>query len=111
MRRRAMPTYEYYCEQCADNFEAFQKFVEAPLEVCPQGHAGVRRVFKPAGIIFKGSGWYIKDSRADTPAVKSATAKENKDKSGEGSSDSDSKSEPKSESAKTPKSESKSEAA
>jgi putative FmdB family regulatory protein len=109
-----MPTYEYYCEQCANNFEAFQKFSESPLEVCPQGHAGVRRVFRPAGIIFKGSGWYIKDSKADTPAAKSASVREKKDTGGE-SSDSSSKSEaaetPKSEPAETPKSEGKSEAA
>jgi putative FmdB family regulatory protein len=114
MRRREMPTYEYYCEQCANNFDAVQKFSEAPLEVCPQGHTGVRRVFRPAGIIFKGSGWYIKDSKADTPAAKSSSAAEKKSKGGE-SSDSSSKSEPvessKSEPADSQKSESKSEAA
>ncbi len=61
-----MPTYEYFCEQCASNFETVQRFSDAPLTTCPHGHqTGVRRLIRPAGIIFKGSGWYIKDSKAD----------------------------------------------
>ncbi len=111
-----MPTYVYYCEQCDSKFEAFQKFSEEPLRLCPEGHEAVRRVFTPAGIIFKGSGWYIKDSKTDgaggttastnTPSSKSEPKSESKSESkSEGSS------EAKSESTTPSKGESKSEAA
>ena len=69
-----MPTYEYFCEQCDDHFEAVQRFSDAPLTACPTGHNTVRRVIRPAGIIFKGSGWYIKDSKA-SGTIPNGTAK------------------------------------
>jgi putative FmdB family regulatory protein len=68
-----MPTYEYYCEQCDTRFDAYQKFSDAPLTNCPQGHQPVRRVFTPAGIIFKGSGWYSTDSKASSTASSTPT--------------------------------------
>lgn len=59
-----MPTYVYACDGCAKQFEQFQSFKDDPLTVCPCGQSGkVRRVIQPAGIVFKGSGWYINDSR------------------------------------------------
>ncbi|HBY95032.1 MAG TPA: FmdB family transcriptional regulator [Chloroflexi bacterium] len=58
-----MPTYVYECPTCGERFERQQSFKDKPLETCPEGHAGVRRVFTPPGIVFKGSGWYITDSR------------------------------------------------
>lgn len=60
-----MPTYVYACDTCGKQFEQFQSFKEEPLKVCPcEQHTGaLRRVFQPAGIVFKGSGWYINDSR------------------------------------------------
>lgn len=67
-----MPTYEYFCDQCASPFDAVQKFSDDPLTDCPQGHPGVRRVFRPAGIIFKGSGWYIKDSKNGSDTSKAS---------------------------------------
>jgi putative FmdB family regulatory protein len=72
-----MPTYVYACNSCGKQFEKFQSFKDDPLTVCPCGQEGqVRRVIQPAGIVFKGSGWYINDSRGssssavagDTPA-------------------------------------------
>jgi putative FmdB family regulatory protein len=65
-----MPTYVYGCDTCGHRFEIFQKFQDMPLTECPQCGARVRRIFQPAGIVFKGSGWYSKDSRA---SGKSAT--------------------------------------
>lgn len=60
-----MPTYVYACDTCGKQFEQFQSFKDEPLTVCRCGQAGkVRRVIQPAGIVFKGSGWYITDSRA-----------------------------------------------
>lgn len=58
-----MPTYAYRCTNCAHEFEAVQKFSEDPLKDCPECGAHIRRVFQPVGIVFKGSGWYINDSR------------------------------------------------
>ena len=61
-----MPTYVYKCDACGNQFEHFQSFKEAPLDTCECGQSGkVRRVFQPVGIVFKGSGWYINDSRTN----------------------------------------------
>lgn len=82
-----MPTYVYACDECGVQFEEFQSFNSKPLETCPQGHEGtVRRVFQPVGIVFKGSGWYITDSRksesagvglSDTSSKNEASTKQN----------------------------------
>lgn len=58
-----MPIYEYECPVCGLRFEKQQRFTDPPIETCPEGHPGVRRVLFPAGIIFKGDGWYITESR------------------------------------------------
>ncbi|HMO55866.1 MAG TPA: zinc ribbon domain-containing protein [Roseiflexaceae bacterium] len=65
-----MPTYVYKCDSCGSQFEQFQSFKDEPLRVCPCGKEGaVRRVFQPVGIVFKGSGWYITDSRKSDSAT------------------------------------------
>lgn len=58
-----MPTYEYQCKTCGHHFERVQRFSDAPLTECPECSGVIRRVIHPAGIVFKGSGWYITDSR------------------------------------------------
>ncbi len=59
-----MPTYVYTCDTCQTQFEKFQSFKEDPLRTCPHcQNDTARRVFQPVGIVFKGSGWYINDSR------------------------------------------------
>ena len=55
-----MPIYEYKCQQCKSVFEVTQKFSDKPLSKCECG-GKVVRVFHPAGIIFKGSGFYTTD--------------------------------------------------
>lgn len=60
-----MPLYEYECPVCGMTFEQMRHFDDVTLPPCPRGHAGVRRVFAPAGIIFKGSGFYSTDYRRD----------------------------------------------
>src|SRR5687767_13903618 len=59
----AMPTYTYQCDSCGHGFEAVQRFADDPLSECPQCRASIRRVIQPVGVVFKGSGWYITDSR------------------------------------------------
>ena len=95
-----MPTYEYSCEKCGGAFELVQSMRDAPLKECPKdlcrqkkwGHGKVKRLIGTgAGLIFKGSGFYITDYRSDSyregakkdapaPATadKSAAAKEGK---------------------------------
>ncbi len=58
-----MPTYEYQCTACQNRFERFQKFSDPPVTECPECGGNVRKVLFPAGVVFKGSGWYITDSR------------------------------------------------
>jgi putative FmdB family regulatory protein len=79
-----MPTYVYACDSCGKQFEKFQSFKEDPLKVCPCGQEGqVRRVIQPAGIVFKGSGWYITDSRGGSNvAVSSETPAKESDAKG-----------------------------
>ena len=61
-----MPTYAYRCTACAHEFETVQKFSDDPLKTCPECGAPIKRVIFPAGIVFKGDGWYITDSRKTT---------------------------------------------
>lgn len=68
-----MPTYEYACKDCGEHLEVVQSFRDDSLEVCPNCDGELRKVFTPAGIIFKGSGWHSKDygtssSRPSGPA-------------------------------------------
>jgi putative FmdB family regulatory protein len=58
-----MPIYEYACESCGHHFDVKQRFSDDPISVCPECGQHVRRVLHPAGIIFKGSGFYINDSK------------------------------------------------
>lgn len=68
-----MPTYVYACDSCGKQFEKFQSFKDEPLTVCVCGQEGkVRRVIQPAGVVFKGSGWYINDSRGSSSSTVSS---------------------------------------
>ena len=58
-----MPTYHYACSSCSDEFDQYQSFTEDTLTVCPSCEGFIRRVIQPVGIVFKGSGWYLTDSR------------------------------------------------
>ncbi|MHB1007020.1 MAG: FmdB family zinc ribbon protein [Chloroflexota bacterium] len=62
-----MPLYEYECRSCASRFERRQSVNDEPVRECPDCGAVVRRVLFPASIIFKGSGWYVTDSRGKQP--------------------------------------------
>jgi putative FmdB family regulatory protein len=60
-----MPTYDYACPKCGHQFEHFQSMKDEPLKTCPKCRkAGVKRLLGGgAGLIFKGSGFYITDYR------------------------------------------------
>ena len=79
-----MPTYAYRCTACGHEFDKVQKFSDDAISICPECGGEVRRVFQPVGVVFKGSGWYINDSRGKTtPTTPSAveTTKKSDDKS------------------------------
>ena len=60
-----MPTYEYECQKCGHRFEEFQSMKDAPLTKCPVCKGKVKRLIGAgAGLIFKGSGFYITDYRS-----------------------------------------------
>jgi len=69
-----MPTYAYVCAKCGHEFEKFQSMKDDALSVCPQDVCGQKRWGKGkvkrqlgsgAGMIFKGSGFYITDYRSE----------------------------------------------
>jgi putative FmdB family regulatory protein len=82
-----MPTYEYECTACGQHMEVFQRFSEDALTTCGVCGGALRKVFHPAGIVFKGSGFYATDSRA--PAKTGSGSKKDSD-GGSSSSSSDS---------------------
>jgi putative FmdB family regulatory protein len=62
-----MPTYEYRCRDCGTDFEKFQRMSDEPVAECPKCGAGAeRRLSAGAGLLFKGSGFYITDYRGDS---------------------------------------------
>jgi putative FmdB family regulatory protein len=62
-----MPTYEYRCRECAAEFEKFQRMSDEPIADCPKcGARAERRLSAGAGLLFKGSGFYITDYRTDS---------------------------------------------
>jgi putative FmdB family regulatory protein len=70
-----MPIYEYECESCHHRFELKQSFSAKPQAACPECTKKSRRVFHPAPIIFKGSGFYITDHSGSNPASAKAEPK------------------------------------
>ena len=71
----AMPTYEYICQKCDHHFDVSQSMKDAPLAVCPKEHCGMKKwgkgkvkkmIGSGAGLIFKGSGFYITDYRSES---------------------------------------------
>lgn len=63
-----MPIYEYECQTCGTVFEKRQSFSEKPKADCPNGHQDTRRLLAAPAIVFKGSGFYVNDSRAKNSA-------------------------------------------
>lgn len=67
-----MPIYEYECDNCGYRFERHQSMASEPVRRCPHCGGAVRRVIYPAGIIFKGPGFYVTDHpRSGEPGLAS----------------------------------------
>lgn len=56
-----MPIYEYKCPGCGHLFEVLRKISDSPDGKCPRCQKQAKRVFRPVGVIFKGSGFYTTD--------------------------------------------------
>lgn len=72
-----MPTYEYACPKCGHHFEQFQSMKDAPLTTCPKcKKKGVKRLIgSGAGLIFKGTGFYITDYKKTSAPKESGESK------------------------------------
>ncbi len=77
-----MPTYDYECRVCGYSFEAVQSMLDDPLKDCPKCGKDVRRIIcGGSGVIFKGSGFYVNDSKGKNAASKSASTQNAESKS------------------------------
>ncbi|MDP3979811.1 MAG: zinc ribbon domain-containing protein [Chlamydiota bacterium] len=84
-----MPTYEYLCNKCNNKFEKFQSMKDNPVKICPKckSRSVKRLIGTGAGLMFKGSGFYITDYRSEgyqkaksaeeKPAKETSVKKEN----------------------------------
>ena len=79
-----MPTYEYACRSCGEHLEVVQSFKDDPLTECPACQGQLRKVFSAAGIIFKGSGWHVKDYASGSSSGSSAGSSGSEAGSGDG---------------------------
>lgn len=71
-----MPTYQYACTECGEPLEVVQKFSDDALTECPACGGRLRKIFSPAAIVFRGSGFYRTDSRKSSSATTASTPKE-----------------------------------
>lgn len=67
-----MPTYDYVCDSCAHEFEAFESIKADPQKTCPSCKADTlrRKIGAGAAILFKGSGFYQTDYRSESYKAK-----------------------------------------
>lgn len=73
-----MPTYDYQCRSCGTVTEVIHSMLEEGPSVCERCGGELRRVLYPAGIIFKGSGFYRTDSRSGTKTADTAAKADTK---------------------------------
>lgn len=85
-----MPTYDYECQSCGHTTEVFQSISEDPLVTCPScGKDELKRLISAGvGIIFKGSGFYVTDSKRSTAGASASESKKSSDSSESKSSES-----------------------
>lgn len=74
-----MPTYEYQCKVCKHLFEVFQAITDKPVRKCLVCGGEVKRLIGPgAGLIFKGSGFYITDYKKKESSIQKYVGSEEK---------------------------------
>ena len=79
-----MPLYAYRCKECSHELEIRQSFSDDPLVECPNcGEPALRKVINQVGVVFKGSGFYVNDSKSSNPAAPGGGSKSDSGSSGE----------------------------
>lgn len=92
-----MPIYTYHCEKCEHEFEKYQSFSEETLVTCPVcKKKTLQKVYKPALVMFKGSGYYVTDNNSSKATLKD-TKKKPASENGSGEKKSESKTDKKKE--------------
>ena len=81
-----VPTYEYKCTNDGSTFDIWQE-VGSPAPPCPDCGAPTKKVFQPPRVIFKGSGFYVTDTRSEASGSKSGGDKKGAESNGETGSD------------------------
>jgi putative FmdB family regulatory protein len=69
-----LPTYGYRCPKCANEFDVQQKMSDPSGAACPKCGSPAQRLFFPASIVFKGSGFYATDNRGKSSSSSSASS-------------------------------------
>lgn len=73
-----MPVYTYHCDNCEHEFEKYQSFSENALTTCPNCHKKrLRKVYKPALVVFKGKGFYVTDNKSSSATLGANPGKDN----------------------------------
>jgi putative FmdB family regulatory protein len=100
-----MPVHTYHCEECGHEFDAHQAFSDDSLTICPNcGKAALYKVYKPALVLFRGSGFYVTDTKSSSSTL---TSNANHKAGDNGSKDDTKKDTTKTEPSKTEKKKSK----
>jgi putative FmdB family regulatory protein len=99
-----MPLYAYQCKDCGVRFERRQGFDDPAITVCPECEGAVHRLIQPAGVIFKGSGFYVTDNKGSSHNVASSSTKSEKSSSEKTTGETSKKSETKTSESKSEKS-------
>jgi putative FmdB family regulatory protein len=70
-----VPTYQYQCTECGEPLEIQQSFTDDALTECPACGGRLRKVFNAVGVVFKGSGFYVNDSKSKSTSTSAASPK------------------------------------
>lgn len=80
-----MPVYTYRCENCGHQFDKRQNFSDKSLKICPScGKHTLYKVYFPAGVSFKGSGFYVTDKKKASSIGASSPSKSKENGAKEG---------------------------
>ena len=69
-----MPTYGYRCTECGNEYDVWQRMSDEPVAECPVCKGRGKRLIFPAGIVFKGAGFYKTDSRSSSSSSSSSSS-------------------------------------
>ena len=83
-----MPIYEYRCQKCASEYEKREGFDASARQKCPKCGGKALRVFHPAPILFKGSGFYVTDNRKSPTDTEKKPSETSGESTGDASGDS-----------------------